>query len=271
MNPTIAYVIDLLRPEYTEGEARELAYCLVEHLSGLSRTELLLRPTPVELYGVEGYLNRLLQHEPVEYLLGQGEWMGLPLRLTPNTLIPRPETAELVEWILHDEPSASLRVLDIGTGSGCIALALKQKRPQWMVEGLDVNEDAVDVARSNAETNGLDVDFFVHDILRPDWDKGDYDIWVSNPPYVTLSERTAMDKNVLCYEPSRALFVPDDDPLVFYHAIVRKRAARTIYFEINEQQGQAMVQLMRDEGYRDICLKQDSYGKDRMLRARLCV
>ncbi|MBR1923188.1 MAG: peptide chain release factor N(5)-glutamine methyltransferase [Paludibacteraceae bacterium] len=265
MNPTIAYVMDRLRPEYTEREARELAYCVVSYLTGLSTTELLLRQSPIELHGLEGILNRLLQHMPVEYLIGHGEWMGLTLRLDATTLIPRPETAELVEWILHDEQHTPQRVLDIGTGSGCIAIALKRGCPQWIVEGLDESELALYKAIDNAKNNGQEIEFYVHDILKP-WNRK-YDIVVSNPPYIPVSEMNTLDKNIR-YEPMGALFVPDEDPLVFYRTIARQRLAPTLYFEINERYGQAMVELMQTEDYTDIELRQDQYGKDRMLRAR---
>lgn len=266
MNPTIAYVMDRLRPEYTEREARELAYCIVGYLTGLSTTELLLRQSPIEIHGIEGLLNRLLQHMPVEYLIGHGEWMGLTLRLDATTLIPRPETAELVEWILHDEAHTPQRVLDIGTGSGCIAIALKRGCPQWEVEGLDESQSAIYKATDNAKMNGQEIAFFVHDILKP-W-KREYDIVVSNPPYIPVSERETLDKNIR-FEPMGALFVPDEDPLVFYRSIARQRLAPTLYFEINERFGQAMVEMMQTEGYTDIELRQDQYGKDRMLRARI--
>ena len=268
MNPTVQHIADALQPTYTPEQARELAYYLVEETTGLTKGDLLLRPTAMEIQGLDDLISRLNEHEPVEYIFGHCDWMGLSLRVTRDTLIPRPETAELVEWMLHDEPATPLHILDIGTGTGCIALALQQRRPAWHISGCDVSEKALAVARQNAERNGLPVTFFAHDILRHSVTK-QYDIVVSNPPYVCESEKTDMEDNVLCYEPHTALFVPDTDPLCYYRAIARQKAAPTLYFEINERQGEALLALFHDEGYDDVQLKKDCYGKDRMLRARL--
>lgn len=280
MSPTIAYITQSLSAVYPPDEARALALWLVEELTGKTRSELLLGQEPMEIRGIDDCIRRLLAKEPVQYIFGHTEWMGLRLRVTPATLIPRPETGELVRWIAEDasfrkngQACASeqpMRVLDIGTGSGCIAIALKKRFPLWEVTGRDVSEAALQIARENAERNGVDVRFEKADILSFEREYA-FDMVVSNPPYVTEKEKAEMDENVLRYEPATALFVPDDNPLLFYRAIVHKKIAPTVYFEINERMGDAVRGLLQDEGYRDAVIRRDSYGKDRMARGQMII
>ena len=222
---------------------------------------------------IEIILQKLRAHVPIQYIFGHTEWMGLDLRVTPATLIPRPETAELVEWVLQmadrDKP---LKVLDIGTGSGCIALALKKAAPNWNVTGLDISEDALKVAKENARRNNAEVHWLQADILSPQCPIASsphhlhFDIIVSNPPYICNHEKRDMDARVLDYEPHSALFVPDTDPLLFYRQIASLATSPAmLFFEINEAYGNEVCEMMAEMGYTDIQLKNDMYGKPRMV------
>ncbi len=217
------YIISELRGFYPEEELRELAYWIIEESTGMTRTQILTDCKDTQnISNMEIILQKLRAHEPIQYIFGHTEWMGLDLRVTPATLIPRPETAELVDWVLQvadrDKP---LRVLDIGTGSGCIAIALKKAAPHWQVTGLDISEDALAVAKENATRNKVEVNWLQADILSPIANSSlpVADIIVSNPPYICNSEKKDMDARVLDYEPHSALFVPDTDPLLFYRQI----------------------------------------------------
>ncbi|MBP5476871.1 MAG: peptide chain release factor N(5)-glutamine methyltransferase [Paludibacteraceae bacterium] len=279
MSPTVGYITRILSDVYPQDEARALALWLVEELTGKSRGELLLRQEPLEIHDLDVYLRRLLEREPVQYIFGKTEWMGLGLRVTQDTLIPRPETGELVEWVIQDTAALSdgerppLRVVDIGTGSGCIAIALKRRFPDWDVCAWDISEAALRIAQENAARNGVSIRFSQKDITEAEEDSPregcPFDIVVSNPPYVMEKEKAAMEENVLRYEPAAALFVPDNDPLLFYRAIIRKRLAPTLYFEINERMGSAVQDLLLAEGYADVIVRKDTYGKNRMVRGKL--
>ena len=230
-------------------------------------------------------VTRLLQKEPIQYIFGHCLWFGLDLKVTPATLIPRPETAELVETIVNlrifhtasadrsrlcrDKKSSNLqiRLLDVGTGTGCIALALKKLHPEWAVTGLDISAEALDVARENGRRNGLDVRWLQADILTDDIPT--YDILVSNPPYIAESERRDMDRNVLAHEPHSALFVPDDDPLRFYRRIAELKRAEWLFFEINPRYAGQTAAMLQENGYTDITILPDSYGKKRILYGRI--
>lgn len=239
-------------------------------------------------------ISRLLHFEPIQYIFGHTLWGGLDLLVTPATLIPRPETAELVERInvqmVNDQ---MVNVLDIGTGSGCIAIALKKAHPSWSVTGIDISPEAIAIARENARRNKVEVNFQVADIFdfneeNPKFEEivppagkeilnPKYDLVVSNPPYICESEKTSMRPNVLNFEPSSALFVPDDDPLKFYRRIAElfslplegKGRERGLFFEINEAYGEELKQLLDNLGYTDIQIHKDIYGKDRIIEARM--
>jgi len=218
-------------------------------------------------------ISRLLHFEPIQYIFGHTLWYGLDLYLTPNTLIPRPETAELIDLISahpFDFPHSPVKVLDIGTGSGCIALALKQQNPNWHIAGIDISHEAIKVAQQNALRNKLDVDFFQLDILAkiPDF-IGHFDIIVSNPPYIRECEKKDMRPNVLNYEPASALFVPDSDPLLFYRRIASLHRATFLFFEINEAFASEMETLLIQHNYTDIHIHQDIYGKARIIEGRM--
>ena len=274
MNVTIDYIVSRLKGVYSLEEAREIAFWVLEEVTGLNRFTLSACKDTKNISNIEIILERILKKEPIQYIFGHILWCELDLKLTSATLIPRPETAELVDWmnqlpmVKHQSP---FTCLDIGTGSGCIALALKQKHPNWQVTGLDISPEAIAVARENACRNHLNVDFVEQDIFlfNSQLPTSNFDVVVSNPPYVLDSDKITMEPNVLDYEPASALFVPDDDPLRFYRRIAELHLGKWLYFEINERMGEAMQQLLISLGYVDIEIKHDSYGKERMVRARL--
>jgi release factor glutamine methyltransferase len=269
---TIAYIVSELRPIYSEEEARELAYWVVEYSTGMTRTEILFCNQEQEIPNLKTILDQLRKHTPIQYIFGHTDWMGLHLKVTPDTLIPRPETSELIEWITATcDTKAALNVLDIGTGSGCIAIALKKRCPAWHIQGIDISAEALGVAHANAELNNVKVDWIQADILSPITETRILtpDIIVSNPPYICHREKIDMDARVLDYEPHIALFVPDDDPLLFYRQIASMKSAKSLYFEINEAYGKEVCDMLKDLGYTDIKLKHDIYGKARMVFGRI--
>lgn len=263
----VEHIVSRLVPYYPMQEARDLAYWIIEETTGMNRFEVHLHQDHLTIPNLDGIIEQLRDYVPIQYVFGHTEWLGLDLQVSEATLIPRPETAELVELVERSAISnqkAEIRILDIGTGSGCIALALKQRHPEWQIEGLDKSHEALAVAAANAKNLGLNVHFYEADILRDDI--CNYDVIVSNPPYIRPSERNSMTQNTLRHEPEEALFVPDNDPLLFYRRIAELRRAPELWFEISETQGEAMLNLMHQLNYGAECLK-DIYGKQRFIHA----
>ena len=271
----IDYIISQLRGYIPEEELCELAYWIVEETTGLTRAQILMgcKDTKKNVYEqekksflgrIEIILEKLRANMPIQYVFEHTEWMGLDLRVTPATLIPRPETAELVEWVKEKaDHHQALRIVDIGTGSGCIAIALKRACPLWDVTGVDISAEALAIAQQNAERNQVQVAWKQLDILV---EKLDFiDIIVSNPPYICQKEKALMDARVLDHEPHSALFVPDSDPLLFYRRIAEMRVAKNLFFEINEAYGKEVCDMLAELGYHQITLKRDIYGKERMV------
>ena len=223
----------------------------------------------------EKALLRLKKQEPIQYILGTTEFYGLTFKVNKHTLIPRPETEELVDWVLsnlHDQDSM-LDILDIGTGSGCIAISLAKNIPTAIVSGLDVSEKALEIAKENAVKNQVLVSFCQKDILRTTSLEKKYDVIVSNPPYVRQLEKKAMNPNVLDYEPGVALFVPNEDPLLFYRkiaqlAMVSLQTRGWLYFEINEYLSKEMDVLLKDIGFANIEIKKDFREVPRMIKCQ---
>ena len=269
MKQQIDYIISQLRGFYPEEELRELAYWVIEETTGLTRTQILTECKGTQIIpNIEIILQKLRAQEPIQYIFGHTEWRGLDLLVTPATLIPRPETAELIDWILEScDKSKPLHVLDIGTGSGCIAIALKKSAPLWQVIGIDISQDALEIAYENAKRNSVEVEWTQADILSPitNYRFPILDIIVSNPPYICHREKANMDARVLDYEPHSALFVPDDEPLLFYRRIAAMKSAKSLYFEINEAYGKEVCDMLKELGYTNIQLKHDIYGKPRMV------
>lgn len=270
-----------LTPMYGAGEARAMTRIIFEHLKGWTPVDMAVRASePVSGFiqnKIKDVISRLLKNEPIQYIFGVADFYGMKFKVTADTLVPRPETAELVDMIVGENQAKDLRVLDLGTGTGCIAIALARNLPFASVTAADISDKALAVARENARALNTGVTFIHADILSlpsdPDALPGaPFDIIVSNPPYVADSEKKDMEPNVLVYEPAGALFVPDSDPLKFYRAILRyadKALAPDgkIYFEINPLFASDMETLCRKEGFPDIALTRDSFGKVRFLRA----
>lgn len=267
MNTTVDYIIRQLCPLYSREEARELALWILEESTAMSRAEILACKGTKNIPNLENILQRIAKKEPIQYIFNHCLWDGLDLKVTPATLIPRPETAELVNHVLTLTLPQHPRVIDIGTGSGCIAIALKKQRADWNVWGMDISPEALQVAQENAARNQVDVTWMKGDILSDEIN--DFDLIVSNPPYVCISEQKDMEHNVLDYEPHSALFVPDEDPLLYYRRIAGMRKAEQIAFEISQYQGYTMQQMMKDLGYDDVKIYKDSYGNERILTARI--
>jgi release factor glutamine methyltransferase len=279
MLATIQFIRSELKDLYPEREIESFILLIFAWLKNYSLTDLILKKNEVlksgEIARITEIVKKLKNFEPLQYILEVAHFYGLQLKVTPAVLIPRPETEELVDWIIHSEPDAD-NVLDVGTGSGCIALALKSRLAHAEISGCDISEQALRVARENAKINNLNVLFFNSDILerRYNCTTRMVDIIVSNPPYITESERTAMKTNVTDFEPYSALFVPDNQPLLFYEAILDFATAQLkdggkVYFEINERFDSEMVVLMENRGFTSVELKRDLQGKMRMIRGRL--
>lgn len=224
------------------------------------------------------YIDALKRYEPIQYLLGTSNFYGLDFKVNLHTLIPRPETEELVDWMLKDianiNPSVSdLKILDIGSGSGCIPITLAKHLPLAKIVSMDVSESALQIAQQNAVSNGVAVDFILQNILELDRFSNAFDIMVSNPPYVRNSEKKDMKTNVLKYEPSLALFVSDEDPLIFYRKIAvlayqNLNKNGFLYFEINQYLAQETYDLLEKVGFKNIELKNDFRDNPRMMRAK---
>ena len=273
------YITNRLTTIYDQAEASNISDWVIENLAGVKRTDRIISKNQSlnlkQAEQLELYITRLLTHEPVQYVLNEAWFCGLKFYVDKNVLIPRPETEELVEWIISGckFPIDKLFILDIGTGSGCIPIALKRRLGKATVWSCDISTGALQVAKRNALTLGVDVNFTELDFLNKEqWDKlPAVDIVVSNPPYIPETDRKEMRLNVLNYEPGEALFVPDNDVLVFYKAIAdfgKKHLNRNgvIYAEINESLGEATASMFQLSGY-NVEIKKDMQGKDRMIKA----
>lgn len=284
MNATTACLQQTLAGIYPPEEIRALTRLIYSTICGLSRNrQILCKDTQIpenEKQQIRAIAERLRKQEPIQYILGETEFYSLPLKVNPSVLIPRPETEELVDIILRSpfakRPSDDSRIsiLDIGTGSGCIAIALAAHLPHASLTATDISEPALQTARTNARLNNVDIRFLQSDILdaRPST-AGRFDLIVSNPPYVKNSERHAISPNVLDHEPHGALFVPDDDPLLFYEAITvfaREKLVPggAIYFEINPACDALLTAMLHREGFTDTEILRDLSGKNRFAVAR---
>jgi len=277
-----------LKPIYDYNEAEAITLLALSEITGFSKAKIKAFPEEKLSHDQTARLNVILNQlqtgEPIQYILGHTEFYGLPFIVNPSVLIPRPETEELVEWVISSVDSLQLAVgniLDIGTGSGCIAISLKKNLPAFNVTAIDISDDALKTAGENARLNNVSVDFIKADILSaekpfafhllPFTLKSPFTSIISNPPYVTLHDKTQMHQNVTDFEPHNALFVPEDDPLIFYKAIADFAIENLVpggllFFEINESYGKEIVELLADKGFINIQLGEDMSGRDRMIK-----
>jgi len=263
---------------FVKEEVDSFFFMLIESYYGISRIQLAM-DSDYAIDSSEKIINALellKQQKPIQYIIGETEFYGLPFKVNESVLIPRPETEELVEWVLkHADSNESINILDIGTGSGCIAISLAINLPNAKVYALDVSTKALKTAKQNADLNEVNIEFIEADILKNAYGvlgtDVKFDIIVSNPPYVREQEKDMMKPNVLENEPHLALFVKDENPLLFYEAITKyasKNLTRVgqLFFEINEYLGSDMINLLQDNNFRNIESKQDIFKKDRMIK-----
>ncbi|PIB37798.1 peptide chain release factor N(5)-glutamine methyltransferase [Maribacter sp. 4G9] len=261
---------------YGNEEVASFFYLLIEHYLGLERFVLAVQPDvriekneDPELFLA---LSQLKEFRPIQHIIGSTHFMDMEFKVGPEVLIPRPETEELVRWVLADvDKEADLDILDMGTGSGCIAIVLAKALKNATVHGLDISDEALEIARENALLNEVDVHFFTSDLLNFESELL-FDIIISNPPYIRELEKIEMSKNVISYEPGNALFVPDDDPLIFYRGVAdfaskHLKPNGMLYLEINQYLCADTCQLVRDYDFENIELRKDMFGNDRMIKA----
>lgn len=277
MQQAYEYIRTSLRNLYPENEISSISNLLIAKITGFSRTQIILnKNTKIsdnQRFLLQTFVESLLKHTPVQYVLGETEFYGLKFKVDANVLIPRPETEELVEWIQQSlAVGESRKILDIGTGSGCIAISLKSVFTKSEVTAFDISEGALKTAQSNSKLNNCDVIFQKVDILEPQYTDEKWDVIVSNPPYIPEAEKSEILPNVIEFEPHTALFVPDTEPLLFYKAIAgfaleHLNNGGLLFFEIHRDFGQQTVQMLQTVGFVNIVLRKDLSGNDRMVRA----
>ncbi|MEO6981477.1 MAG: peptide chain release factor N(5)-glutamine methyltransferase [Mucilaginibacter sp.] len=271
----------VLKSIYDANEIEAITLLVINEICNLSKAKIKAFPeieiSPQQIDELTNILEELKRGKPVQYILGKTEFYGLPFNVNPSVLIPRPETEELVEWVIELVGPSKLAVgsiLDIGTGSGCIAISLKKNLPQFSVSAIDISPEALQTAASNAKLNNVDIQFIKADILNlnSEIEIPKPEIIVSNPPYVTLHDKTKMHTNVIDFEPHTALFVPENDPLIFYKAIAdfaitNLTESGVLFLEINESYGNETVELLAAKDFKNIELRKDMSGRDRMIKA----
>ena len=275
MKSTIQYIETELAGLYPPAEIEGFKRIIFETVFGWNFTDQVLKKQetilPVDFERIKSIVLRLKNSEPIQYIFGETEFFGLKLKVNSSVLIPRPETEELVDWVVQSKLSENCKVLDIGTGSGCIAIAIKSRLKNTEVSGIDISVEALETARMNAIENGLEINFYPADIFNMKNFEGEkFDVIVSNSPYIRESEKVLMHSNVLDYEPEIALFVSDNDPLKYYREIARFAKSNLydngkLFFEINENFKSEMVELLSDIGFNNIEIRKDINGKNRMV------
>ena len=279
METAIKHINSQLKDLYPATEIKSFTYLILEKLTGFSRTEIIVNKNTVfslnQRYEIESIIEKLKIFVPIQYILGETEFYGLTFSVNESVLIPRPETEELVDWVQNEnDTNENLNILDIGTGSGCIAISLKHEFKNATVDAFDISVKSLEIAKLNAKLNNLDLFFWKIDILNtPNLDQK-WDIIVSNPPYIPEQEKNEMHANVLENEPHIALFVPNDDPLLFYRHIAmfaqkHLKINGKLYFEIHRDAGQTCISLLKELGFKGIELRKDISGNDRMVRASI--
>lgn len=278
MEQSIRRIQNCLQDIYPAGEIKALTRIILEEVCQYSLTDILLHKSSIlstsKHQEIETILQRLKRNEPIQYILGHTKFYGININVAPGVLIPRPETEELVELILKENEKLKGNILDIGTGSGCIALALAKFLPESRVEGWDISHEALNIAARNARQNGIEVSFHLKDILNLNTEEiPQYELIVSNPPYICEKEKKEMERNVLDYEPHLALFVKDSDPLLFYRKIAEAgksilKPGKNLYFEINALFGKETQEMIETYDYTDVHIYKDISGKDRFISAK---
>lgn len=276
MKRTAQYIRNSLISCYSHYEIESFIEIIFEHIYNYSKNDLILKSSEIvaehDFHRVVEIVTRLKNHEPIQYILGEAFFYDLKFKVEPGVLIPRGETEELVDLIIKQHNNEALKLLDIGTGSGCIPISIKKNRPGYDVYSCDISNYALSIARQNALRHDTKIEFFEFDILSgSDFPYTAFDVVISNPPYVTNKDKQMMEANVLDHEPHLALFVPDNDPLIFYKAIVGYsstilKVGGMLYFEINEAYGKEVVSLLDQANFESKLLK-DINGKDRMISA----
>ncbi len=279
MQAIINHIQTQLRGIYPETEIRSFCFLIVEKLTGLTKTQIILNKNTLfsteQRHEVENFIEKLKKFIPIQYILGETEFYGLPFYVNESVLIPRPETEELVDWIQKENNKTKVySILDIGTGSGCIAISLKNEFKNACIDAFDISESALQTARTNSELNKTKINFSLVDILKVPIIDLKWDIIVSNPPYIPEKEKIEIEPNVLNNEPHQALFVPNNDPLIFYRhiALFAKKHLNTngkLYFEVHRDYGKLCTNLLTSMGFEKVELRKDISGNDRMIRAFL--
>ena len=275
------HYLNSLSKLYPKTEINTFFFYLIEEYLDLQRIDFSLQPNKIientDFLKFEKSLNRLKKEEPIQYILGKTEFYGYPFLVTKDTLIPRPETEELVEWILQElefQKKKKTSILDIGAGSGCIAISLAKKNKNLSVSAIDFSKEAIEIAKQNAKLNEVNINFIEKDILLTKELETSFDVIVSNPPYVRELEKVEIKNNVLQNEPHSALFVSDSNPLIFYSKIAdlaKNHLTKNglLFFEINQYLGQETKVMLSKKGFKNIELRKDLFGNDRMIKANL--
>ncbi len=265
-------VVERLHDIYVPEEAESIAYILLEDIFEVSRVDILLdQEVEVDEYTLNVAIGRLIKNEPIQYVTGITYFLGRKFQVEEGVLIPRPETEELVRWIVEDNKGSESKMLDVGTGAGCIVISLVLEM-ESIAFATDISPDAISITKANSDFFGVNVEVMHHDILVEDLPVQNLDILASNPPYIPRRERSQMHENVLGFEPEIALFVPNEDPLIFYKKIADAglkslKSGGKIYFEIHEKFDSEVSSYLSERGYQDIIIHKDMQGKERMIRA----
>ncbi len=271
------YIEEELKNSYSPSEIKALSRIIIENVCGSRSVDAITckcsNLSDNQRQKTEDILSRLRKHEPIQYIVNEAYFYGLTFYVNPHVLIPRPETEELVEWILNTAGNDAADILDIGTGSGCIAITLAKKWSKATVFAWDFSSRALEVASQNAKRNQVSVQFETRDVFAETTSPHMFDVIVSNPPYIMFCERGNMQKNVLDYEPASALFVPNEHPLIFYERIAdiamqKLRGNGFLFFEINQAKGNDVLEMLSKKGFQEIELKKDISGNNRMVKAK---
>ena len=278
MQKSIQYIRESLQTHFSESELRIVTQILISKITGYTTTQIIVNKNTIfsdeQVNLLHTFVEKLKKHEPLQYVTGETEFYGLQIKLKPGVLIPRPETEELIEWIVQSVDNNKVcDMLDIGTGSGCIALALKSVFENAHVSAMDISAEALEIAAENASVLSLPISFLQGDALHLSAENSRWDVIVSNPPYIPTAEKEVMDSAVVDFEPHQALFVPDNDPSLFYrriaeYAFLALKVNGLLFFEIHRDFGQQCVAMLHETGFTNVELRRDISGNDRMIKAR---